>query len=59
MYSIVNEHGETINDAWDGHNMKFTFRRIVGRDSSGKYSVQPLYDVVNNCGVKQIYTHVV
>jgi hypothetical protein len=77
LYSIVNEHGKTLREAWDGHNLKFTFRRTVRRkvmdqwyeliqiasgiqfsdeedaviwqfDSSGKYSVQSLYAVINN-----------
>jgi hypothetical protein len=31
VYSIVNEHGKTVEDAWDGYNLKFTFRRIINR----------------------------
>jgi hypothetical protein len=25
LYSIINEHGRNINEAWDGVNLKFTF----------------------------------
>jgi hypothetical protein len=76
-----------VSDAWDGVNLKFTFRRIVSRESMdhsyellqiaseirlseeddafiweynsiGRYSVQSMYAIVNNRGVKQIYTPV-
>jgi hypothetical protein len=29
IYSIINEQGKTIKEAWDGVNLRFTFRRIV------------------------------
>jgi hypothetical protein len=29
IYLIVNEHGCTVREAWDGENLKFPFRRIV------------------------------
>jgi hypothetical protein len=31
LYSIVNEHGKSLKDAWDGENLKFTLRRTVDR----------------------------
>jgi hypothetical protein len=84
----VNEQGISLREAWDGENLRFTFRRTIderlmqqclglkqivedvqyeeGDDciiwqysSSGKYSVQTLYDVINNRGVRQIYTPLV
>jgi hypothetical protein len=27
----VNEQGKTVEEAWDGSNLRFTFRRIVDR----------------------------
>jgi hypothetical protein len=88
LYSIINEQGCTIREAWDGTNLKFTFRRTVNRrvmllwqellqiaseicfseepdqmiwqfSSTGRYSVQTLYAVVNDRGVRQIFTPVV
>jgi hypothetical protein len=85
IFSIVNEHGCTIREAWDSTNLKFTFRRTVNRrvlnlwyelqeiarsicyseepdaiiwkfNSSGKYSVQSLYAVINDIGVKQVFS---
>jgi hypothetical protein len=73
-----------VREAWDGHQLKFTFRRIVdsrtmalwheilhiaseiqfkeGEDaiirqftSSRKYSLQTMYDVINDRGIKQVY----
>jgi hypothetical protein len=32
LYCIVNEQGVTIKKAWDGVNLKFTFRRMVNRE---------------------------
>jgi hypothetical protein len=29
IYSIVNEKGCTIREAWDGENLNFTFRRTI------------------------------
>jgi hypothetical protein len=29
MYSIINEQGCSVYDAWDGAQLKFSFRRIV------------------------------
>jgi hypothetical protein len=29
IFSIVNEHGITIREAWDGVNLRFSFRRTV------------------------------
>jgi hypothetical protein len=29
---IVNEYGRTVDEGWDGVNLKFTFRRIVDRE---------------------------
>jgi hypothetical protein len=29
VYNIVNEQGKTVAEAWDGVNLKFTFRRTV------------------------------
>lgn len=29
LYVMVNEKGRTIDQAWDGNNLKFTFRRAV------------------------------
>jgi hypothetical protein len=31
MYAIVNDQGRTVEEAWDGWNLKFTFRRIVNK----------------------------
>jgi hypothetical protein len=85
IYSIVNEQECTIKEAWDGVNLKFTFRRTVNvrvmnlwhelvqiassisfneeedaivwqYNSSGKYSVQSLYAIVNDRGMRQIFT---
>jgi hypothetical protein len=87
MYIIVNEQGKSVDDAWDGMNLKFTFRRIVNREVMGmweevkqiassihksdeedsiiwqfnsteRYSVQSLYVVINDKGVRQVYTPV-
>jgi hypothetical protein len=84
----VNEQGSTIRDAWDGTNLRFSFRRSVDRrvlclwyefheigssivfldepdsivwkfNSSGKYSVKSLYVVVNDRGVRQIFSPLV
>jgi hypothetical protein len=83
IYSIINEPGTTVREAWDGQHLRFTFKRTVDNRtlnlwhevvqiassiqyskeedviiwqfaSSGKYSVQTLYDVV-----KQVYTPIV
>jgi hypothetical protein len=32
IYVIVNEQGRTVDEAWDGVNLKFTFRRTVNRE---------------------------
>jgi hypothetical protein len=78
-----------VDQAWDGVNLRFTFRRTVDSrlmrqweellqiaeslslkeheedaiiwqfESSGKYLVHSLYGVVNNRGVKQVFTPVV
>jgi hypothetical protein len=32
LYVIVNEQGKTIYEAWDGVNLRFTFRRTVNRE---------------------------
>jgi hypothetical protein len=32
LYSIINKYGRTIDEAWDGVNLKFTFRRTLNRD---------------------------
>jgi hypothetical protein len=37
MYIIVNEQGKSVDDAWDGMNLKFTFRRIVNREVMGMW----------------------
>jgi uncharacterized protein (DUF2235 family) len=29
LYRIINEHGKTIVELWDGHNLKVSFRRDV------------------------------
>jgi hypothetical protein len=87
LYAIVSEQGRTVEEAWDGLNFKFTFRRTVNREvmklweevkqiassiqlkdeedsiiwqfnSSGKYSVQSLYVVLNDRGLRQVYTPV-
>jgi hypothetical protein len=31
LYSMVNERGKTLKDAWDCESLKFTFRRTVDR----------------------------
>jgi hypothetical protein len=87
VYSIVNEQGKTVRDAWDGINLKFSFRRTIDNrimtqwmevvqiassiefleeddvmiwqfNSKGRYSVQSLYAVVNNMGIRQVFTPV-
>jgi hypothetical protein len=81
LYAIVNEQGRTVDEAWDGVNLKFTFRRTMNREgmelweevkqiasnihkideedsviwqfnSTRKYSVQSLYAVLNDRGVR-------
>jgi hypothetical protein len=32
VYSNINEHGKTIREAWDGVDLKFTFRIIVNSE---------------------------
>ena len=32
IYRIINEHGKTVADLWDGSNLKCTFRRTVSDD---------------------------
>jgi hypothetical protein len=88
IFSIVNEHGITIREAWDGVNLRFSFRRTVDSrvmnlwyehqeiagsiifkeepdsivwkfNSSGRYSVKSLYAIVNDRGVRQIFSPVV
>jgi hypothetical protein len=88
IYTIVNEQNITLKNAWDGENLRFTFRRTVNSrlmtlwlelkqiasniqldgdndtiiwqfNLPGKYSVQSLYVVVNDRGVRQIFTLVV
>jgi hypothetical protein len=85
IFTIVNEQGSTIREAWDGVNLRFTFRRTEGErlmaqwmdleqiassirlndehdamiwhfNSIGKFSVQSLYGVVTDRGIKQIFT---
>jgi hypothetical protein len=63
--------GGKIRESWNGVNLIFTFRRtpiqffedddaiIWQYNSTGRYSVQSLYTIVNNRGVKQVYTHLV
>jgi hypothetical protein len=76
-----------LREAWDGENLRFTFRRTVNErlmqqwlklrqivedvhfeesdciiwqyNSSEKYSVQTLYAIINNRGVRQVYTPLV
>jgi hypothetical protein len=31
VYTIVNEHNYTLAEAWDGRNLRVTFRRTVNR----------------------------
>jgi hypothetical protein len=85
IYSIVNEKGCSVREAWDGQHPRFTFRRTVDSwtialwyeliqiasdiqfgdeedaiiwqfHSSGKYSVKSLYVVINDRGIRQVYT---
>jgi hypothetical protein len=87
IYSIVNEQGKTVRDAWDGVSLKYSFRRTVNTNvmnqwlevvqiaeslnfsntkdaiiwqynSTEKYYVQTLYAVMNERGVKQVFTPV-
>jgi hypothetical protein len=80
----VNEQGRTVEESWDGWNLKFTFRRTVNSlvmelweevkqiassiqlkdevdsiirqfNSLGKYSIQLLYVVLNDRGLRQVY----
>jgi hypothetical protein len=30
LYTIVNEQDVSLREAWDGENLRFTFRRTVG-----------------------------
>jgi hypothetical protein len=84
---IVNEQGCSVREAWDGENLKFSFRRTINSrlmqlwyelveiakgiqftdeedamiwqfDSLGIFSVQALYAVINDRGVKQVFTPV-
>jgi hypothetical protein len=76
-----------LREAWDGENLRFTFRRTVNErlmqqwlklrqivedvhfeesdciiwqyNSLEKYSVQTLYAIINNRGVRQVYTPLV
>jgi hypothetical protein len=32
---IVNEQGRTVDEVWDGVNLKFIFRRTVNREVVG------------------------
>jgi hypothetical protein len=88
LYSISNEKNISVKDAWDGRNLRLTFRRTVSQTlmnqwyelldicssisyssekdaiiwhfhSTGKYSVQSLYAVVSDRGVRHIFTPVV
>jgi hypothetical protein len=88
IYSIINEQGCSIKEAWGGMALRFTFRRTVNNrlmnqwyeleqiassinftdepdsviwqlNSIGRYSVQSLYAVVNDRGVRQVFTPVV
>jgi hypothetical protein len=85
LYSIINEQGKTIEQAWNGVNLKFTFRRTVDTrlwsqwqevieiatdlqlgdeedtmiwkfNSSGRFSVQSLYDVINDRGQTNLHS---
>jgi hypothetical protein len=29
LYSIINYQGKSVRDAWDGHHLRFTFRRTI------------------------------
>jgi hypothetical protein len=31
LYTIVNEHGISLREAWNGENMRFTFSRTVNK----------------------------
>jgi hypothetical protein len=88
IYTIINEKGCSMSEAWDGLHLKFTFKRTVDSrtmnlwyeimqiasgivfseeedviiwqfSSSGRYSIQSLYAVINDRGIKQVYTPVV
>jgi hypothetical protein len=37
LYIIVNEQGKSVDEAWDGVNLKFTFRRTVSREVMGMW----------------------
>jgi hypothetical protein len=37
LYSIVNDIGKTLKEAWDGTNLKFTFRRTVDRSTLNQW----------------------
>jgi hypothetical protein len=85
-FQLLMSRGVSL-EAWDGTNLKFTFRRTVNRrdlnlwyelqdiarsicyseepdaiiwnlNSSGKYSLQSLYAVINDRGVKQVFSPV-
>lgn len=85
LYNILVEKGNTVAEAWDGTDLKFTFRRTVSTNlmnmwyevcaiaesisftddcdaiiwsftSSGLYSVQSLYDVVNFRGIVPLHS---
>jgi hypothetical protein len=42
IYSIVNEHGKTIREAWDGPNLRFSFIRTVNRALMAQWEVLDL-----------------
>jgi hypothetical protein len=39
VYSIVNEQGKTVEEACDGYNLKFTFRRTINRRDMDQWEV--------------------
>jgi hypothetical protein len=50
VYSIINEHGKTVRDAWDGHHLRFTFKRTV--DSRLMALWQEILQIVNDLQLK-------
>lgn len=46
IYSIVNEEGKTINEAWDGVNLKFGFRRTVNRETMNQW--EEIWQIASN-----------
>jgi hypothetical protein len=56
IYSIINEHGVTICEAWDGVNLKFTstFQRTLNKDIMNQWQELCRLLAVSNCLMKRL-----